>query len=143
VIASGAPCPTEVLDRVPPARGAERRVKYLDFIDIYATLNENERIVYRQQHAEDVAEMMHSHRFDRPVQVTAHARGRMIQRGIDDALLRDLIETGEVRYKDERRFWIAKWYPQRSDNLVCAAAALESVLVIKTVMHHFSWEQKP
>ena len=44
--------------------------------------------------------------------------GRMIQRGIDDALLRDLIETGEVRYKGERRFWIAKWYPQRRDNLV-------------------------
>ena len=62
--------------------------------------------------------MMPSRRFDRPVQVTAHARARMIQRGIDDALLRDLIETGEVRYKGERRFWIAKWYPQRRDNLV-------------------------
>jgi hypothetical protein len=133
----------EVLDRVPPARGAERRIEYLDFIDIYAALNENERIAHRQRDAAEVAKMMHSRRFDRAVQVTAHARARMIQRGIDDALLRDLIETGEVRYKDERRFWIAKWYPQRSDNLVCAAAALESVLVIKTVMHHFSWEQKP
>ena len=126
-----------------PARGAQRRIKYLDFIDIYAALNQNKRIAYRQRYAKEVAEMMPSRRFDRPVQVTAHARARMIQRGIDDALLRDLIETGEVRYKDERRFWIAKRYPQRSDNLVCAAAALESVLVIKTVMHHFSWEQKP
>lgn len=126
-----------------PARGAKRRIKYLYFIDIYAALNQNKRIACRQRYAKEVAEMMHTHRFDRPVQVTAHARARMIQRGIDDALLRDLIETGEVRYKDERRFWIAKWYPQRSDNLVCAAAALESVLVVKTVMHHFSWEQKP
>jgi hypothetical protein len=128
----------EVLDRVSPARGAERRIKYLDCIDIHAALNENEHIAYRQ-----AAEMMHSRRLDRSVQVTAHARARMIQPGIDEALLRDLIETGEVRYKDERRLWIAKWYPQRRDNLVCAAAALESVLVIKTVMHHFSWEQKP
>lgn len=126
-----------------PARGAKRRIKYLYFIDIYAALNQNTRIACRQRYAKEVAEMMHTHRFDCPVQVTAHARARMIQRGIDDALLRDLIETGEVRYKDERRFWIAKWYPQRSDNLVCAAAALESVLVVKTVMHHFSWEQKP
>lgn len=133
----------EVLDQVSPARGAKRRIKYLDFIDIDAALNQNKRIANRQRYAKEVAEMMHSGRFDRPVQVTAHARARLIQRGIDDALLRDLIETGEVRYKDERRFWIAKWYPQRSDNLVCAAAALESVLVIKTVMHHFSWEQKP
>ena len=86
---------------------------------------------------------MHSERFDRPVQVTAHARARMIERGIENTLLQDLVETGGVHHKDDRRFWIAKWYPQRSDNLVCAAAALESVLVIKTLMHHFSWEKKP
>jgi hypothetical protein len=94
-IASGVPCPMEVLDRVSPARGAKRRIKYLDVIDIYAALNQNKRIAYRQRYAKEVAEMMHSRRFDRPVQVTAHARARMIQRGIDDALLRDLIETGE------------------------------------------------
>ena len=36
----------------------ERRLKYLDFIDIYAALDENERIVYRQRYpAEEVAEM--------------------------------------------------------------------------------------
>lgn len=67
----------------------------------------------------------------------------MIERGIDEILLQDLIETGEVRHKDDRRLWIAKCYPQRNDNLVCAAAALESALVIKTLMHHFSWEKKP
>jgi len=67
----------------------------------------------------------------------------MAQRGIDDALLLDLVETGDIRFKDESRLWIAKHYPQRADNLVCAAAVLESALVIKTVMHHFTWEQKP
>ena len=55
------------------------------------------------------------------------------------ALLRDLIETGEVRHQDETRIWIAKHYGDRADNLLCVAAALETALVIKTVMHHFSW----
>ena len=86
---------------------------------------------------------MHSRRFDRAIRVTAHARARMAQRGIDDALLLDLVETGDIRFKDNSRLWIAKHYPQRTDNLVCAAAILESALVIKTVMHHFTWEQKP
>ncbi|MGM0673039.1 MAG: hypothetical protein ACQETY_13230 [Pseudomonadota bacterium] len=35
----------------------ERRLKYLDFIDIYAALDENERIVYRQRYPEEVVEM--------------------------------------------------------------------------------------
>jgi len=35
----------------------ERQVKYLDFIDIYAALDENERIVYRRRYPEEVAEM--------------------------------------------------------------------------------------
>jgi predicted transposase YdaD len=35
----------------------ERRIKYLDFIDIYAALDENERIVYRQRYPEEVAKM--------------------------------------------------------------------------------------
>ena len=50
-----------------------------------------------------------------------------------------MIETGEVRYKDEKRIWIAKHYGDRADNLLCVAAVLETALVIKTVMHHFSW----
>ncbi|AHE96961.1 hypothetical protein THITH_00270 [Thioalkalivibrio paradoxus ARh 1] len=35
----------------------ERRIKYLDFIDIYAAPDENERIVYRQRSPEEVAKM--------------------------------------------------------------------------------------
>jgi hypothetical protein len=35
----------------------ERRLKYLDFIDSYAALDENERIVYRQRYPEEVARM--------------------------------------------------------------------------------------
>ena len=61
----------------------------------------------------------------------------MAERSIDEACLLDLIETGETKYKDETRLWIFKSYADRDDNLICAAAVLELVLVIKTVMHHF------
>lgn len=50
-----------------------------------------------------------------------------------------MIETGEMRYKDDKRIWIAKHYGDRDDNLLCVAATLETALVVKTVMHHFSW----
>ncbi|HSM27632.1 MAG TPA: DUF4351 domain-containing protein [Thioalkalivibrio sp.] len=35
----------------------ERQLKYLDFIDIYAALDENERVVYRQRYPQEVARM--------------------------------------------------------------------------------------
>ncbi len=82
---------------------------------------------------------MFSERFGKSIVVTDHARRRIAARAISEALLRDLIETGEVRYKDETRVWIAKHYVDRADNLLCVAAVLEAALVIKTVMHHFSW----
>nr|WP_274600165.1 DUF4258 domain-containing protein [Halorhodospira abdelmalekii] len=74
------------------------------------------------------------------VQVTRHASERMAQRGITDTLLGDLLETGQTRYKDDTRLWIAKAIEGRHDNLVCAAVVLEDRLVVKTVMHHFQWE---
>ncbi len=83
---------------------------------------------------------MFSERFGKSVVITAHARNRMAERGISEALLRDIIETGEVRRRDETRMWIAKRYAERVDNLLCAAAVLETALAIKTVMPHFSWE---
>lgn len=82
---------------------------------------------------------MFSKRFGKSIVITDHARGRMGARALSEAQLRDIIETGEVRYKDETRIWIAKYYGDRADNLLCVAAVLETALVIKTVMHHFSW----
>jgi Domain of unknown function (DUF4258) len=86
---------------------------------------------------------MYSKRFDRPVTVTEHATRRMVERGVDEAILLDLIETGDVRHKDETRLWIAKHYPERADNLLCVAAVLETTVVVKTLMHHFTWEPQP
>jgi hypothetical protein len=64
----------------------------------------------------------------------------MSERSVSDQILVDLVETGEVRHKDEIRLWIAKEYSDRVDNLLCIAAVLESAVVVKTVMHHFTWE---
>lgn len=79
--------------------------------------------------------------FDRWVRVTRHAAGRLAARGLDSASLQDLIETGEVRYKDEVRLWLYKHYPDRQDNLVCVAAVIEAELVVKTVMHYWRLEE--
>jgi len=53
-------------------------------------------------------------------------------------MLLDLIETGECREKDKQRLWLFKAFPDRDDNLICAAVVLEKELVIKTVM--IRWE---
>ena len=83
---------------------------------------------------------MFSERFGKPVAITYHARKRMAERGISELLLIDLLESGELRHRDETRIWSAKHYEGRDDNLLCLAAVVETALVIKTVMHHFSWE---
>lgn len=80
---------------------------------------------------------MFSNRFGREIVVTQHALARMNERGIDNALLVDLIETGQARYKDSARLWLSKHYDERDDNLLCVAAVIENRLVVKTVMHHF------
>ena len=87
-------------------------------------------------------ESVYSSRFDREVRVTRHARERMTQRGFSEHELLLLLEQGEVRYKDEQRAWIAMAFGNRDDNLVCAPVALEAMLVVKTVMHHFEWREQ-
>ncbi len=84
---------------------------------------------------------MFCHRFNAQVQISRHAYTRMAQRHITEELLIELLESGEVRYKDEKRFWTALEVPGRQDNLLCAAVVLEEQLVVKTVMHHFEWEE--
>ena len=83
---------------------------------------------------------MHCKRFGLEVYITRHARERMAQRNIADAELSVLLEAGETRYKDDIRLWVAKYFRGRMDNLLCLAIVLEDRLVVKTVMHHFSWE---
>ena len=83
---------------------------------------------------------MHCQRFGLDVYITRHASERMVQRRVSDSEILELMETGEIRYKDSQRLWVAKAFEDRCDNLICVAVALEDTLVVKTVMHHFSWE---
>lgn len=65
------------------------------------------------------------------------AQMRMDERGINDTLLLDVIDSGETRYWDATHLWVFKDFSERSDNLLCAVLVLEDRLVVKTVMHHF------
>ena len=78
--------------------------------------------------------MLRSERFALDVVISTHARARMADRQIDEARLLDLIETGDIMRKEGGHVFIHKAYADRQDNLLCAAAVVEGVLVVKTVM---------
>lgn len=79
--------------------------------------------------------------FSKVIHVTEHAKKRMYERDISEDLLFDLVETGELKFKDSKHGWIAKFYENRNDNLICAAVLIEQTIIIKTVMYHFSFEE--
>lgn len=81
---------------------------------------------------------MYSERFGKPVRLTDHATKRMRERSIEMDILLDMLDNGTIKFKDETHFWAFKTYPERSDNMLCAAAIEGEVIVVKTVMHHFS-----
>ena len=62
----------------------------------------------------------------------------MVERDISEAMLREVIDSGDTRYKDTTHLWAFKEFPERHDNLLCAVLVLEDRVVVKTVMHHFS-----
>jgi hypothetical protein len=80
---------------------------------------------------------MYSQRFDKAIHLTEHAKKRMVERDISMDLLSDLIETGQLNYKDDKHAWLAKHYRHRNDNLLCAAVIIDAALIVKTVMYHF------
>lgn len=83
---------------------------------------------------------MHSIRFNRPVILTRHAVKRMGERNITQDELLAVIDTGDTRFKDATHLWAYKHLDGRSDNLICAVLVLETVVVVKTVMHTFTLE---
>ena len=84
---------------------------------------------------------MHSTRFDMPVILTGHARLRMAERSKDMALVLEIIDTGVFRNAGNDHCWLYKHFPERADNLLCVAAVIENVMLVKNVMHH--WEPMP
>ncbi len=83
--------------------------------------------------------MNYSHRFEKNVHLTHHVNDRMRKRDIDLPLLEDLIETGEILWKDGTSAWIHKIYPNRDDNRICAAVVVKENIVVKTVMTNWTW----
>lgn len=81
---------------------------------------------------------MFSTRFQRLVVISGHAKIRMAERDISEAMLLEVIDSGETRYKDSSHLWAFKEFPARHDNLLCAVLVLEDCVVVKTVMHHFT-----
>ena len=81
---------------------------------------------------------MFSNRFQRLVIFSSHAKIRMIERDISEAMLLEVIDSGDTRYKDATHLWAFKEFPDRHDNLLCAVLVLEDRVIVKTVMHHFS-----
>ncbi len=79
-----------------------------------------------------------SERFDKSIVITRHAQARMAERNIDNALLLDLIDNGEIKHKNIENLWIFKHYAKRGDNLICAAIVMKRALIIKTVM--INWQ---
>lgn len=79
-----------------------------------------------------------SQRFNKPIQLTRHARARMLERNLTEVMLLDLIEHGEMKLKDQQHGWFFKAYPQRTDNLICAAVIIDNAIIIKTVM--INWQ---
>lgn len=81
---------------------------------------------------------MFSNRFQRIIIISSHAKIRMAERDISEAMLLEVIDAGDTRYKDETHLWAFKEFPARHDNLLCAVLVQEDRVIIKTVMHHFS-----
>ena len=81
---------------------------------------------------------MFSNRFQRPIVISSHARMRMVERDVSEAMLLEVIDSGDTRYKDATHLWAFKEFPERHDNLLCAVLVLEDQVIVKTVMHHFT-----
>ena len=65
----------------------------------------------------------------------------MEKRDISLELLLDLIETGNIRHKSESDLWIFRQYPERADNMVCAAVVVGQAVIVKTVMVDWTLEE--
>ena len=84
---------------------------------------------------------MFSQRFQLPIVIPAHAEERMVLRQMSEDLPLDVVETGVDRDAGAGHHWLYKHYLDRNDNLLCVAAVVDNVFVVKTVMHH--WEIAP
>lgn len=71
---------------------------------------------------------------------TEHAKTQMALRSLEEAVVLDVISTGEVKNKPEKnKFWVFKRVPGRTDNLVSVSISIESPrLIVITTMINWS-----
>jgi hypothetical protein len=81
-----------------------------------------------------MGESFYSERFQKNVWLTNHAIESMAKRKITLPEVKKLIETGEYRELKGSHGWIYYNFPEREDNLVCAAVIDENAVIIKTIM---------
>lgn len=62
----------------------------------------------------------------------------MKRRNISEQQVKDLIESGEIKYSNLQNAWIFKAFQERNDNLICAAIVMKQAIIIKTIM--INWE---
>ena len=55
----------------------------------------------------------------------------MAERDIGEAMLLEVIDSGEVRYEDATHLWAFKEFPERHDNLLCAVWCWRIALSLK------------
>ena len=84
---------------------------------------------------------MHSTRFNLQIILTEHATQRMVERQISLEQVLEIIDSGTVKEAGGLHYWLYKHLPDRTDNLLCVAAVIDNVFVVKTIMHH--WEPQP
>lgn len=58
----------------------------------------------------------------------------MAKRDITLPEVKQLIEEGNVEYKDDKHGWVYFDFANRNDNLVCAAIIHDQTIIIKTIM---------
>jgi hypothetical protein len=87
-----------------------------------------------------MSESFYSKRFGKNVWLTNHAIEAMAKRSITLPEVKVLIELGDYKLVDMSYGWIYYDFPERGDNLVCAAVVEERALIIKTIM--IDWHER-
>lgn len=87
-----------------------------------------------------MSEAFFSPRFGKKVWLTNHAIESMAKRKVTLDEVKTLIEEGTYQTQTQSHGWIFRHFPDRADNLVCAAVVNDQTIIVKTVM--IDWKQR-
>ena len=69
---------------------------------------------------------------------TDHSKQQMALRKLEESVIVDIVQTGEVKARDaENKFWVFKKIPGREDNLISVSVSLEAprLIIITTIVN--------